>query len=178
MNEVEIMKLIDHPHIVKIYEYFETELHIFIVMELLEGGELFEKIQKQKFFHEGKAKEIIRDILEALNYLHQRSIVHRDIKPENILFSKNDVLKIADFGTSKFFIKSKMKNTHGTPYYIAPEVLEGSYNEKCDVWSVGVIMYILLSGYPPFYGNCDEEIMMRALKGKFDFKWRTFNNVS
>lgn len=71
-----------------------------------------------------------------------------------------------------------MKNTHGTPYYIAPEVLEGNYNEKCDVWSVGVILYILLSGYPPFYGNSDEEIMMRVLKGKFDFKWKSFSSVS
>lgn len=178
MNEVEIMKQIDHPHIVKIYEYFETEHHIFIVMELLEGGELFERIQNEKTFDEKAAKKIIKEILEAINYLHIKNIVHRDIKPENILFSKNGVLKIADFGTSKFFIKSKMKNTHGTPYYIAPEVLDGNYNEKCDVWSVGVILYILLSGYPPFYGNSDEEIMGRVTKGKYDFKWKTFDNVS
>lgn len=123
MNEVEIMKHMDHPHIVKVFEYFETPKHIFIVMELLENGELFDKIKEVKQFNEAQAKTIIREILEAVNYLHKRNIVHRDLKPENILFSKNNVLKIADFGTSKFFVKSKMKSTHGTPYYIAPEVI-------------------------------------------------------
>ena len=116
--------------------------------------------------------------MEAINYLHTKNIVHRDIKPENILFTKEGVLKIADFGTSKFFYKNKMTATHGTPYYIAPEVLDGSYDEKCDVWSVGVILYILLSGYPPFYGNSDEEIMIKVGKGKYDFKWKSFDVVS
>lgn len=159
MNEVEIMKHMDHPHIVKVYEFFENENHIFIVMELLENGELFDKIKQAQHFSESQAKKSIREILEAVNYLHKKKIVHRDLKPENILFSKNDVLKIADFGTSKFFSKTKMKKTHGTPYYIAPEVINGHYNEKCDVWSIGVIMYILLSGYPPFNGPNDEQIM-------------------
>lgn len=178
MKEVEIMKEIDHPHIVKIYEYFETDYHIFIVMELLENGDLFERIQKEDYFSEMAAKKIIKTLLEAVNYLHKKNIVHRDLKPENILFTKNDVLKIADFGTSKFKKKKKMRNTHGTPYYIAPEVINGNYNEKCDIWSIGVILYILLSGYPPFNGSDDEEIMENVETGKFDFDLEIFDFVS
>lgn len=116
--------------------------------------------------------------MEAINYLHNRKIVHRDIKPENILFSKNDVLKIADFGTSKFFTNGKMKNVHGTPYYVAPEVLESHYTEKCDVWSIGVILYILLCGYPPFNGPTNDDIMEAVCKGKYKFSHETFEYVS
>lgn len=92
--------------------------------------------------------------------------MHRDLKPENILFDKAGVLKIADFGTSRYST-GKMNDLKGTPYYIAPEVLEGDYNEKCDIWSLGVILYILLSGYPPFGGMNNDEILESVAKGKY-----------
>ena len=101
MNEVEILKEVDHPHVVKIYEYFEDLQHIFIIMEFLEGGELFDKIKQSQYFSEDKSRNLMKDMLEAVNYLHKQNIVHRDLKPENILFTLNGILKVVDFGTSK-----------------------------------------------------------------------------
>ncbi len=121
-------------------------------MEYLQGGELFSKIKQSQFFSEKTAKEYMKMILQGVNYLHSKNIVHRDIKPENILFDGTGHLKLVDFGTSKFAGKRKMKNTYGTPYYVAPEVLSEEYDIKCDIWSCGVILYILLSGSPPFNG--------------------------
>lgn len=109
------------------------------------------------------AKRYIREILEGVNYLHKKNIVHWDLKPENLLFTSNNVLKITDFGTSKIFkSKKKMNTTHGTPYYIAPEVIDQKYDEKCDIWSVGVILFIMLCGKPPFNGRDDDEILMKV----------------
>lgn len=167
LNEVEVLKQLNHPNIIKIYEFFEDVKFMYIVMELAQGGELFDKILNVQKFSERKAAEIFQQILIAVNYLHKHNIVHRDLKPENILFD-GDVLKLVDFGTSKNFKPTKkMKNCHGTPYYIAPEVLNESYNEKCDVWSCGVILYILLSGIPPFNGSNDDEILSSVMKGKY-----------
>lgn len=178
LNEVEILRQIDHPNIIKIYEFFEDTKFMYIIMELAMGGELFEKIQNVVHFTERKAAEIFQQILCGVNYLHKHGIVHRDLKPENILFD-GEVLKIVDFGTSRNFDgKTKMKSCHGTPYYIAPEVLNESYNEKCDVWSCGVILYILLSGIPPFNGTADEEILDAVIKGKYTLDIPEFRSVS
>lgn len=177
MNEVEILKSIDHPHVVKVFEFFEDEQRIYIVMEFLDGGELFDKIQENDYFTESNAKQIMKDLLETINYLHNQNIVHRDLKPENILFNKEGVLKIADFGTSKVFEK-QMHAVRGTVYYIAPEVLTENYDYKCDIWSLGVIFYILLCGYPPFFGKNDEEIIESIKIGKFDFNLPSFQYVS
>lgn len=178
LNEIEILRQLDHPNIVRIYEYFEDNKFIYIVMELIGGGELFDKIQAAHHFSERKAAEYFIQLLGGVNYLHKHNIVHRDLKPENILFD-GELLKIVDFGTSKMYdTAKKMKKCHGTPYYIAPEVLNGSYTEKCDVWSLGVILYILLSGYPPFNGPTDDDILSAVLKGKFSFEFPEFKNVS
>ena len=178
-REVEILKRLDSPNIVKVYEYFEDSRFIYIVMDIIEGGELFDKIQEVKRFSERKAAEYFKQILTGVNYLHKSYIVHRDLKPENILFDNSNNLTIVDFGTSKMYDKSKkMKKTHGTPYYIAPEVLKGSYDEKCDVWSCGVILYILLSGFPPFNGADDDDILDAVLEGRFTFNVKEFKNVS
>lgn len=113
----------------------------------------------------------MKQLLSSIFYLHSNKIVHRDLKPENILIekSKNNIIKVIDFGTAKIFQgHEKLKQKQGTPYYIAPEVLNKNYTEKCDVWSCGVILYILLSGYPPFGGDDDEQILKRVKNGKYD----------
>lgn len=178
LKEVDILKQLDHPNIIKIYEFFEDTKFMYIIMELAQGGELFDKIQNVHHFSERKAAEIFQQVLSGVNYLHKHNIVHRDLKPENILFD-GEILKIVDFGTSRNFDnKKKMKNCHGTPYYIAPEVLNESYNEKCDVWSCGVILYILLSGVPPFNGANDDEILDSVMKGKYTFDIPEFRALS
>lgn len=130
-----------------------------------QGGELFDRIIAQEYFSEKQAALIFKQILMALNYCHSMNIVHRDLKPENFLFvteeDEND-LKIIDFGLSKMLCKGKlqrMKTRAGTPYYISPEVLTGNYDFSCDMWSAGCILYILLCGYPPFYGDDNNEIL-------------------
>jgi len=118
----------------------------------------------------------MRQLLSTMVYCHKRKIVHRDLKPENILIEKvknksKISIKVIDFGTAKAFTScTVLKQTIGTAYYIAPEVLDGNYTNKCDIWSCGVIMYILLSGYPPFNGRNDNEIMNSVRKLKFDYK--------
>ncbi len=122
-------------------------------MEYLRGGELFGYIRKSKSINEKRISEIMKNIFYGVNYMHQNNIVHRDIKPENILFTEKGIPKIADFGTSSILNPlKKLKASYGTPYYIAPEVLKGNYDSKCDVWSCGVVLYMLLSGVPPFKG--------------------------
>ncbi len=149
-----------------------------MVTEYVDGGELFDEIQRRKAFSEEMAADIISQLLSAIVYCHERKIVHRDLKPENILIdSVTDskiVIKVIDFGTAETFTPtSKLRSTMGTPYYIAPEVLMKSYNEKCDVWSCGVILYILLSGTPPFNGATDEDIMRAVKKTKFSYYSKT-----
>lgn len=162
-NEIEILKKISHPNIISIYEIFEDSKNYYIMSELLEGGELFEEITRHGSFSEYEAANIMKQILNAVIYMHNKNIVHRDLKPENImLISKSNSkfeIKIIDFGTAKLFEKGvKLTKFIGTSYYIAPEVLSESYDEKCDVWSCGVILYILLCGYPPFNGASNLDI--------------------
>ncbi|CAD8108765.1 unnamed protein product [Paramecium sonneborni] len=180
--EIEILKRLDHPNIIKIYEFYQDNKNIYIVTELCTGGELFDKIQDQQAFSERKAAETMKQILSAVNYLHKSKIVHRDLKPENILYEANKpqaLLKIVDFGTSRVFESGyKMNQKLGTPYYIAPEVLERRYDEKCDVWSCGVILYILLCGIPPFNGENDEEILENVKEGELSFDGEEWNQIS
>lgn len=142
----------------------------------IKGGELFDEIIKRKFLTEQDAMFIIRQILSATMYCHSKGVVHRDLKPENILIdyvAENGriMIKIIDFGTALFVPpQTKISEMLGTPYYIAPEVITGEYNEKCDVWSIGVILYILLSGSPPFSGEDDDKILEAVKSGAYSFK--------
>lgn len=142
--------------------------NVYLITELCQGGELFEKIVEKEYFEEQYAARIFKQILLGVNYCHQHNIVHRDLKPENFLFETSDdksTIKIIDFGLSKICFNrqtgriEKMNTKAGTPYYISPEVLTGNYNSLCDMWSCGCILYILLCGYPPFYGENDQEIL-------------------
>ena len=168
----------DHPNIIKFYEYFEDIGYLYLIMEECGGGELFDKIterlEMRKPFTEKEAAGVFKQLMSAVAFCHGQNIVHRDLKPENILLQTKFIdspIKVIDFGLSKIFKNSDhtMFNKCGTPYYIAPEVLNGYYDEKCDIWSAGVILYILLSGEPPFNGYTDEEIYRKILSKKFSF---------
>lgn len=182
VQEVAILKNLDHPNIVKVLEFYQNAKYFFIVTEYLEGGELFERIMEWQTFNEQQATKTMEQILSAVLYLHRQGFIHRDLKPENLIFETmdaNSLIKVIDFGTSCAYEKGdKLKKKLGTPYYIAPEVLKRNYDEKCDVWSAGVIMYILLCGYPPFNGGDDKEIFNKVLSGKFDFPDEDWGHIS
>ena len=182
LDEINILSKLVHPNIMQIFEVFEDNTNFYIVSEHCKGGELFEEISKKGSFSEKNAAIIMKQILSGVCYSHQNHIVHRDLKPENILLdNKSDDLniKIIDWGCAKTINKTeKLHTADGTAYYIAPEVLQGDYDEKCDVWSCGVILYILLCGYPPFNGDSDEDIYEEILKGKLDFPKEEWAGVS
>ncbi|CAD8093543.1 unnamed protein product [Paramecium primaurelia] len=190
-REIEIMRNLDHPNIIKLFETFEDARNVYLVMELCEGGELFDRIIDKGHFSENEAKIIFLQIMQAVNYCHQNGICHRDLKPENFLMltkADDSPLKVIDFGLSVIFHdnhveklnqgKVSMTTRAGTPYYISPEILDGKYDESCDIWSAGVILYILISGVPPFYGNTDPEILDAVKKGVFTFNIPEFKKVS
>ena len=162
--EIDILRKISHPNITNIFEIYEDSRKYYILMEFLHGGELFEAITSSGSFNELSAAKIMKQLLNAVNYLHSNHIVHRDLKPENIMLTEepkdgNYQIKLIDFGAASTFIPGKkISKFIGTSYYIAPEVLKENYDEKCDVWSCGVILYILLCGFPPFNGNTNLDI--------------------
>jgi len=174
LDEVEILKQLDHPNIIKVLEVFESNKSYHIVTELCTGGELFDRIIASKHFTENLAAYYMHQIISAVAYCHERGIVHRDLKPENLLLENDSpeaMLKVIDFGTScRMNPALPFSSITGTPYYIAPEVLLGKYNEKCDVWSCGVILFILLCGSPPFPGRSDREILDKVSAGLFSFE--------
>lgn len=169
---------------IKLYEYFEDDVNVYLVTELCAGGELFDRIIEAEFFSETVAATVFKQILQALNYCHTMNIVHRDLKPENFLFASKDQdsdLKIIDFGLSKIMDGGRlqrMKTRAGTPYYISPEVLAGNYDVSCDMWSAGCMLYILLCGYPPFYGDNNQEILQMVSQGNFDFDGEEWDDIS
>jgi len=183
LNEIEILKKMDHPNIVKIFEFFNTKEGYYLITEYCSGGELFQEIVDKAPFTEAIAASIMYQIFSAVNYCHNINIIHRDLKPENILIERLDgkkyFIKIIDFGTAKIYEKNKNeKKVIGSSYYIAPEVLTESYNQKCDLWSCGVILYILLSGKPPFAGKSDDVILEKIRIGKYNMQIKEFDNIS
>jgi len=182
-REIQVLADLTHPNIIKYYDVYEDDRYFSIVTEYCCGGDLFEKICSIGHFSEACTVPIMRDIMRAICSLHARGIVHRDIKPSNFLFADNSHepdLKLIDFGLSnKFGDKFQtLKTIVGTPSYIAPEVLNGSYDSKCDVWSAGVIMFVLLSGNYPFKGENNFEVYKAIRKSKFSFKSETWKIVS
>ena len=197
-NEINVLSKMDHPNIIRLFEIFEDDRHISLIMEYCTGGELFNKIieraDKDQAFSEKEAATIFKQLMSAVSYCHSQGICHRDLKPENIIFenkNENSPIKIIDFGLSKIFgeIKPLMKGNKieknimnarvGTAYYMSPEVLQGNYDNKCDIWSCGVILYILLCGYPPFDGETEHEIFKAIFRRKFTFPeddWKTISD--
>ena len=188
INEINIVKSLDHPNIMKVYEFFQKDDYLYIISELLSGGELLQKINENNQLSEDVSAFIMKQIFSAVDFCHQKGITHRDLKPENILIESKEeankeffTIKIIDFGTSGQIKKGELLNEYvGTPLYIAPEIINNKkYNEKCDLWSCGVIMYIMLSGQPPFKGENEEEIYQAIKNGKFNFddeKWDEISN--
>ncbi|XP_055057779.2 serine/threonine-protein kinase 33 isoform X2 [Misgurnus anguillicaudatus] len=193
-REVSIMKQVKHEHIIHLEEVFETPKRMYLVTELCEEGDLKHLLQKNKSFTEEQTRQIIKNISEAIVYLHKKDIVHRDLKLENILVKSchrgndNDVvnIKVTDFGLSvqKGGVGSEnmLQAACGTPIYMAPEVINAQqYSQQCDVWSIGVIMYMLLCGEPPFIASSEEKLSEMIVKGELTFSnpvWGTISDAA
>ena len=199
-DEIKILSLVDHPNIVRLFEVIEDDKYYNLIQELCTGGELLTRAQKSQL----KEKDIARifyQIMSGVAYIHGIGIVHRDLKLENVLFSTEDPnspIKIIDFGFSVLMGKNnevnkekesesndpkkgglkRLKSKVGTLYYISPEIIKGNYDEKCDIWACGVILYILLAGYPPFTGNTDKEVYNLITSLKYDFEKERWKNIS
>jgi len=184
-TEVDILTQVEHPHIISLKEVYDTPDTLYLVMELISGGELFDKITEIGAYSEKTAAELVRNIVSAVEYLHSMDIAHRDLKPTNLLLKDSEDLtnvKIADFGLSKILGENTMMQTAcGTPIYVAPEVLTGeSYEREVDMWSIGVITYILLCGFPPFFddGSNMDKLFDQILNGDFDYPDEYWEDVS
>lgn len=178
-NEIEILKTLDHPHIVRPIETFEHRKRLFMVMELCDGGDLYSRDP----YSEDEAARITHDILSAVAYMHAHNVIHRDLKYENIMFanpSPTSEIKIIDFGLSKKYVPEdpNLSEGVGTIYTMAPQVLKGDYTSQADVWSVGVLAYMLLSSQMPFYGAKRRHVIERIMNCKYEFKGRRWNMVS
>lgn len=183
-EEIKIMIRLDHPNILRLHEYFETETKIYLILELCRGGELLDRLHEQtdQHYSEYMACFYVHRMFGAIQHCHANHIVHRDLKLENFLFQsdeKGSELKLIDFGLSVFFQQETLINgSVGSPYYVAPEVLSGSYDARCDVWSLGVITYMLLSGTPPFDAPTDQLLLKQVALRKYAFDPCLFGGVS
>lgn len=180
-TEIAVLKLVNHPNIIKMEGIYESRTHMYIVMEKLTGGELFERIVGRPRFTEDEAAKLIRPLLESVGYLHDLGIVHRDIKPENVLCGENlDEVKIADFGLSKMVLPTeKMDTACGTLSYVAPEVLTmQGYGQEADIWSIGVILFLILCGKLPFDGANHDDIINATIKAEIRVSPGVWNALS
>ena len=200
-EEINIMSKCDHPNIIKLFEVYEDSRHIELVMEQCLGGCLFDVLvkrieEKGEAFSEKEAAMIFKQIITAICYCHNQGICHSDLKMENILLltnQKNSIIKLIDFGLSKFiknknasryinaknFGTIKMKSILGSPHYMSPEVLDGKYTQKCDIWSAGIILYVMLVGYFPFDGDTDYDTYDAIYQKQLDFddkEWKYISN--
>ncbi|KAI4329395.1 hypothetical protein L6164_021663 [Bauhinia variegata] len=173
-REVSVMRLVRHPHILELKEVMATKGKIFLVMEYVKGGELFSKVAKGKM-KEDTARKYFQQLISAVDFCHSRGVTHRDLKPENLLLDENEDLKVSDFGLSALPEQRRsdgmLVTPCGTPAYVAPEVLKkkGYDGSKADIWSCGVILYALLSGYLPFQGDNIMKIYRKAFRAEYEF---------
>ena len=186
-REIRLLRAADHPGLLKMVDCYEDEVYVHIVTERCTGGELFDAIVDSTSdagcLPERRAAGMVKSLLEAVQHLHSRDIVHRDIKAENILFEsakEGAPIKLIDFGLARTHgvRDAAMATPVGTAYYMSPDVLRGNYDRSCDVWAVGVLAYILLSGYPPFNGACDDEVRASTLRGRLLFERGVWERLS
>jgi calcium-dependent protein kinase len=180
-TEVKNYLCMDHPHIARLFDVYESKEHIHLVMECLEGGDLFDKMAgKRSCFNEDEASKMLSQLLSAVNYMHRNGVVHRDVKMENIVFDKHGCLKLIDFGLSGMLDPNSgdtLSRCCGTIEYCAPEVLKKQYTSQCDLWSVGVVAYILLCGRMPFYGSEGNQVR-KIFQGSYSMSSTAWRNVS
>lgn len=182
-HEVEILQAIQHPNIVALKDVFESRAEVVLILELVSGGELFDFIAEKENLLESEAIEFMKQILEGLKFMHSKNIAHFDLKPENIMLSdkvSHPNIKLIDFGLAHLFNQGEeYRSTSGTPQYIAPEVISCQpLSTAADMWSIGVITYILLSGLSPFQGDTDEETLKNIIAMKYEFDAHYFNLTS
>jgi calcium/calmodulin-dependent protein kinase I len=185
-KEIKVLKLLgNHPCAVHMSDFFEDDSSMFIMMDYMKGGELFDRIVQKEKYTEGEARQVVKQVAHLLVYMHKRGIVHRDMKPENFLLvdESNDAqVKLADFGLAGILDPKKQNllfDACGTPGYVAPEVLEGkAYNEGVDCWALGVITYILLCGFPPFYNDSNAQLYAAIKECKYQFIRPYWDGVS
>lgn len=174
LDEVAILKEMKHMHIIRLYDFFNEPNTYYLVMERMSGGELFDRIVAKAYYSEKEARDVCKTVLEAIGYCHKNHVAHRDLKPENLLLLSTEddsTVKIADFGfAKKVYAPQSLTTQCGTPGYVAPEILEGiPYDTRADMWSVGVILYILLGGYPPFIENNQRDLFRKIRRGEYEF---------
>ncbi|XP_042321347.1 calcium/calmodulin-dependent protein kinase type 1G isoform X2 [Sceloporus undulatus] len=181
-NEIAVLKKIKHDNIVTLEDIYESTTHYYLVMQLVSGGELFDRILERGVYTEKDASIVIQQVLRAVHYLHENGIVHRDLKPENLLYltpEEDSKIMITDFGLSKMEQNGIMSTACGTPGYVAPEVLEQKpYSKAVDCWSIGVITYILLCGYPPFYEETESKLFEKIKEGYYEFESPFWDDIS
>lgn len=182
-DEIDVLKDMEHAHIIRLYDVFEEPANYYLVTEKMSGGELFDRIVQKSYYNEREARDTCLILLSAIHHCHSKKVAHRDLKPENLLLtSENDdsSIKIADFGFAKRVKAPKSLTTQcGTPGYVASEILEGKpYDTQADMWSIGVIVYILLGGYPPFIESNQRTLFRKIRKGQYEFHEEYWGQVS
>jgi len=180
-QETSIIKSLDHKHIVKMYDIFEDHEHYYVVMELVSGGELFDQIVEKGAYPEDEAAVLISQVLSALLYLEERQICHRDLKPENLIFTDNThkTLRLIDFGEAKSCADGPIREYVGTTDYMAPEIIKGGeYDSRVDMWSLGVIAYVMLCGFPPWEGENESDVFVNIMTLQYDFPSPEWDEVS
>ncbi|XP_047703582.1 calcium/calmodulin-dependent protein kinase type 1B isoform X1 [Prionailurus viverrinus] len=188
-NEIAVLRRVSHPNIVALEDVHESPSHLYLAMELrvpatlrVTGGELFDRIMERGSYTEKDASHLVGQVLGAVSYLHSLGIVHRDLKPENLLYAtpfEDSKIMVSDFGLSKIQTGNVLGTACGTPGYVAPELLEQKpYGKAVDVWALGVISYILLCGYPPFYDESDPELFSQILRASYEFDSPFWDDIS
>jgi serine/threonine protein kinase len=184
-QEKDILESLNHPNIVRCYKSFEDAKNVYILMEYVEGGELFDKIVSKNCFCEIDARRIALKILKTIEYLHNKDVIHRDIKPENLLLSSRDAndseynIKLIDFGLATFVSGNNQRGSEGTPDFMAPEIiLREYYGKAVDIWSFGITLFVLLGGYLPFHGKTDEETCDRVIHSAFKYPTKYWDHIT
>ena len=182
-DEIAVLKELQHKHIIRLYDVYEERDFWYLVTEKMMVGELFDRIVSKSFYNEKEARDVCKILFEAIGFCHSHSVAHCDLKPENLLLRSEDndsEIKIADFGfAKKVLTPNSLTMQCGTPGYVAPEILEGvAYDTKSDMWSLGVIVYILLGGYPPFIEQNQRELFRKIRKGQYEFHEEYWGSVS